>query len=144
MEVPLKLQIAIQARASQVAQVVNSPPANAEDVRDLGSIPGSGRSSGEGNGNPLQHLCLGKPMDRAAWRATVHRAAKSQAQLKRLSTQPIQARATVAGAGHGTHSQGGGRIQQLPAQGITWALSSGCEYSSEDGCKHGMSGQDCT
>ena len=68
MEVPLKLQIAIQARASQVAQVVNSPPANAEDVRDLGSIPGSGRSPGEGNGSPLQYSCLENPMDRGACR----------------------------------------------------------------------------
>ena len=93
------IQIAIQARASQVAQVVNSPPANAED---LGSIPGSGRSPGGGNGHPLQYLCLGNPMDRGTWRAAVHRAAKSQAQLKRLSTQPTQARATVAGVGHGT------------------------------------------
>ena len=43
-------------------------PANAGDV---GSIPQSGRSSGEGNGNPLQYLCLGNPMDRGAWWATV-------------------------------------------------------------------------
>ena len=39
---------------------------------DLGSIPGSRRSAGEGNGNPLQYSCLGNPMDRGAWRATVH------------------------------------------------------------------------
>ena len=45
---------------------------------DLGSIPGSGRSPGEGNANPLQDSCLENPMDRGAWRATVHRAAKSQ------------------------------------------------------------------
>ena len=56
-----KLQIAIQARASQVAQVVNSLPANAEDVRDLGSIPGSGGSPGGGNGHLLQYSCLGIP-----------------------------------------------------------------------------------
>ena len=46
-----------------------------------GSIPGSGRSPGEGNGNPLQYSCLGNPMDRGAWWATVHRVAKSQTQL---------------------------------------------------------------
>ena len=40
-------------------------------VQSLGSIPGSGRSPGEGNGNPLQYSCLGNPMDRGAWRATV-------------------------------------------------------------------------
>ena len=44
-------------------------------------IPGSGRSSGEGNGNPLQYSCLGNPMDRGAWRATVHGFAKSWTQL---------------------------------------------------------------
>ena len=43
---------------------------------DLGSIPGSGRSPGEGSGNPLQYSCLENPMDREAWRATVHRATK--------------------------------------------------------------------
>ena len=48
--------------------VVKDPPANA---RDMGSIPGSGRSPGEGNDNPLQYSCLGNPMDRGAWRATV-------------------------------------------------------------------------
>ncbi len=44
---------------------------------DPGSIPGLGRSSGEGNGNPLQYSCLGNPMDRGAWQATVHGVAKS-------------------------------------------------------------------
>ena len=42
------------------------------DIRDKGSIPGSGRSPGEGNGNSLQYSCLGNPMDRGAWWATVH------------------------------------------------------------------------
>ena len=46
--------------------------ASACNAGDLGSIPGSGRSPGEGNGNPLQHSCLDNPMDRGAWRATVH------------------------------------------------------------------------
>ena len=58
--------------------MVENPPANAGDV---GLIPGSGRSAGEGNGNPLQYPCLGNPMDRGAWWATVHRVAKSQTQL---------------------------------------------------------------
>ena len=69
------------ARASQVALVVKNPPANAGDRRDAGSIPGSGRSPGEGNGNPLWYPCLENPMDRGAWRATVHRVTKSQTQL---------------------------------------------------------------
>ena len=53
---------------------------------DPGSIPGSGRSSGEGNGNLLQYFCLENPMDRGAWWATVHRVAKNQTRLKQLST----------------------------------------------------------
>ena len=48
---------------------------------NLSSIPGSGRSPGEGNGNPLQDSCLGDPMDRGAWRALVHGVAKSRTQL---------------------------------------------------------------
>ena len=51
------------------------------DVGDLGSIPGSGRSPGEGIGYPLQYSCLENSMDRGAWWATVHAAAKSQTQL---------------------------------------------------------------
>ena len=68
--------------ASQVALVVNSLPANLGDVRDTGSIPGSGRSPGGGHGNPLQYSCLEHPMDRGAWWATVYGVAKSLAQLK--------------------------------------------------------------
>ena len=49
----------------------------------MGSIPGSGRSPGEGNGNPLQYPCLGNPMDRGAWQAAVHGAAKSRTRLSR-------------------------------------------------------------
>ena len=52
--------------------MVKNPPASAGDVRDSGLIPGSGRSPGEVNGNPLQYSCLGKLMDRAAWWVTVH------------------------------------------------------------------------
>ena len=59
-------------RASQVALVVKKPPANAGDKRDMGSIPGSGRSPGEGHSNLLQYSCLENPMDRGAWQATVH------------------------------------------------------------------------
>ena len=55
-----------------VALVVKNLPANAGDVREVRSIPGLGRSPGGGNGNPLQYSCLENPMDRGAWRATVH------------------------------------------------------------------------
>ena len=54
-----------------VALVVKNLLANAGDLRDAGLIPGSGRSSGEGNGSLLQYSCLGNPMDRGAWWATV-------------------------------------------------------------------------
>ena len=57
-----------------------NPPANTGDTRDMGSIPGSGRSPGEGNGNPFQYSCLENSMDRRVWQATVQRVAKSQIQ----------------------------------------------------------------
>ena len=60
--------------------MVKSPPANAGNV-DLS--PGSGRSPGEGNGNPLQYSCLRNPMDRGAWRATVCGVAKNWTQLSK-------------------------------------------------------------
>ena len=64
--------------------MVKNPPAN---VGDTGSIPGSGRSPGERNGNPFQYSCLGNPKDRGAWWETVHGVAKCRTQLKLLSTQ---------------------------------------------------------
>ena len=60
--------------------VVKNPPANAGDIRDAGLIPGSGRSPGGGHGNPLQYSCLKNPMDRGAWRATVHRVTKNMSE----------------------------------------------------------------
>ena len=51
------------------------------DPGDVGSIPGLGRSPGEGNGNPLHYSCLGNPMDRGVWQVAVHRVAKSQTRL---------------------------------------------------------------
>ena len=74
------------AQASQVALAVKSPPASAGDVTDLDSIPRSWRSPGGGHGNPLQYSCLENPLDRGAWQAAVHWVAKSQTQLKWLST----------------------------------------------------------
>ena len=72
--------------ALQEALVVKNPPTNAGDIRNTGSTPGSGRSSGGGCGNPLQYSCLENPLDRRAWWATVHGISKSQTQLKWLST----------------------------------------------------------
>ena len=62
--------------------MVKNPPANA---RDLGSIPGLERSPEEGNGNPLQYSCLENPVDRGAWKATVHDVAKDLNMTWRLS-----------------------------------------------------------
>ena len=64
--------------------VVKNLPANAGATGDSGSIPGLGRSPGGGNGIPLQHSCLGNPMERGAWRATAHEVAKSWTWLQDL------------------------------------------------------------
>ena len=72
---------------SLVALVVKNPLANAGDIRDTGSVPGSGRSPGGGHGNPLHYSCLEDPMDRGVWRATVRRVSKSWTKLKPLSMQ---------------------------------------------------------
>ena len=77
----------VEVWASQVALVVKNSPANAGGVRDVPSIPGSGRSPGGGHSNPLQYSFLENLMDRGAWRAIVHRVAKSWMRLKQLSTQ---------------------------------------------------------
>ena len=58
-----------------------NPPANSGNIRDTGSVPGSGRSPGEGNGYPLQSSCLENPMDRGAWQVTVHGVARVQHDL---------------------------------------------------------------
>ena len=69
-------------RASLVTQLVKNPPASAGDLRDLGSVAGLGRSPEEGNGNPLRYSCLENPMDRGAWRCTVHRVAERGTRLR--------------------------------------------------------------
>ena len=72
------IKITIITEISLVAQTLKVSACNAGD---LGSIPGSGRSPGEGNGNPLQYSCLENPMDGGAWWATVHGVAKSWTRL---------------------------------------------------------------
>ena len=59
--------------------MVKNLPANAADTGDMGLIPGSGKSPGEGNGNPLKYSCRENSMDRRAWRASIQRITKSQA-----------------------------------------------------------------
>ena len=70
--------------APPVARVVKNLPDNAGDLSDAGSIPGWGGSPGGGHGNPLQYSCLENPMDKGAWRATVHGVTKNGTQLKLL------------------------------------------------------------
>ena len=62
--------------------MVKDPPANAGDIRDVGSMPGLGKSPGEGNGYPLQYSCLENPRDGGAWWAAVYGVAQSQTRLK--------------------------------------------------------------
>ena len=70
--------------ASQVVLVVKNPPANAGDMRDAGSIPGSGRSPGRGHSDAFQYPCLENPMDRGSW-ALQSMGSQSQTQLKDLA-----------------------------------------------------------
>ena len=72
--------------ASPVAQLLKNPTVNAEVTRGMSLIPWSGRSPGKGNGNPLQYSCLGNPMDRGAWQATVHGVTKSRTPLSDWTT----------------------------------------------------------
>ena len=76
--------------ANQVALVVKNLPASAGDLRDVGSIPWLGRSPGGRHDNPLQYSCLGNPMDRGAWQATVHGVAKVRHDLVTKQQQSFQ------------------------------------------------------
>ena len=76
----------IKYGTSQMALVLKNPLVSAGNIRDMGSIPGSGRSTRGGHGNPLQFSCLENPMDRGTWRATVQ-GRKELIRLKLLSTQ---------------------------------------------------------
>ena len=72
--------------------MVKNLPASAGDIRVAGLIPGSGRSLGGGNSNPLHYSCLENPMDRGAWQAAVHGVVKSWTQLKQLSMHALPKR----------------------------------------------------
>ena len=75
-----------------MALVVKNPPANARNIKDVGSIPGLGRSTGGGHGNPLQYSCLENSIDRGAWWAIVHGVTESWTQLRQLSSPKINDR----------------------------------------------------
>ena len=90
----LKLTLAeftVDSRANEgfrsfMALVVKNLPASAGDLRDMVSVPRSGRSPGGGNGDPLQYFGLENSMDSGVWRATIHGVTKSWTQLKQFST----------------------------------------------------------
>ena len=65
-------------------------PTNSGDIRDLSLIPGSGRPTEEGHGNPLQYSCLENPMDRGAWRATVHGVTKELGMTEQLNNKNVR------------------------------------------------------
>ena len=80
-----------------VALVVKNQPANAGDTGDVGSIPGSRKSPGEGNSNPLQNSCLENPTNRGAWQATVHRVTKSLTWLEWRSMHTLSSEELLCG-----------------------------------------------
>ena len=109
--------------------MVKNLPAKARDIREAGLIPGSGRSLGGGHNKPLQYSCLEKnPRDRGAWWAKVHRVAKSQTRLKRLSTQGpnVLSVANIVCACFGA-SPVAQLVKNLPAMRETWVRFLGWE-----------------
>ena len=101
-----------QIWATFVAQLVKNPPANSED---LGSIPGSERSPGEGNGNPLQYACLGNPTDRGAWWATVHGGHKTVRHELATKPSPPQSRQVPSSSSsHSGKTRGTKRLRDVP------------------------------
>ena len=90
----MQLPYTIHSRGFPDGTVVKkNPPVGARDAKDMGSIPGSGRVLGEGNGNPLQNSCLENPMDRGVWWAMVHGVTESD--TPEHSTQVIYSRGTM-------------------------------------------------
>ena len=89
--------------------------ASASNAGDLGSIPGSGRSSGEGNGNTLQHSCLENPMDGGAWWATVHGVTKSRTRLSDL-TFNFQRQRKEKACENGTKENPRTRVRSTPVR----------------------------
>ena len=84
--------------------------ASACNAGDPGSIPGLGRSPGEGNGNPLQYSCLENPMDRGAWRATVHGVAKSRTRLSNFTFTFTSSKPHLPNSVHEKYVTGKGKL----------------------------------
>ena len=86
--------------------MIKNLPANADDAGDLGSIPGSGRSPGGGNGNPPQYSCRENPMGKGAWWASVHGITKSRTRLSECTDTHTHRWKTDSRPELSTHSQG--------------------------------------
>ena len=121
--------------ASQVALVVKKSPANAGHIRDTGSIPGLGRSSGEGNGNPLQYFCLKNSMDRGAWWTAVYGVAElDMTEHSRAGTQPMTCSEVVSDSlqTHGLYIPPGSSVHGvLQAKILEWVTISFSRGSSQ-------------
>ena len=120
-------------KASQMALLVENLPATAGEVRDAVLIPGSGRPPGGGHGNPLQYFCLENPMEKRACLATVHEVAKSQTQLKWLSTAHssrspgntvlrLEVSVLQLKVGQGTAGNGSVSCRGLVGKKLAWVL----------------------
>ena len=127
--------------------VVKNPPVNAGDIRDAGSVPGSGGSPGGGHGDPLQYSCLENPMDRGAWQATDHRAAESDttrdlAHTRRFSLSSVlESPGGSAGKEPACSAGDLGLIPGLgrsPGEGNSYPLHSSGLESSMDCIVHGV------
>ena len=105
--------------ASEEVIVVKNLPANAGALRDAGSVLGLGRSPGGGPGSPLQYSCLENPMDRGAWRGTLHRVTKSPTWLKQLSRHPPCTRASLHSSVGKESACSAGDLTLIPGLGRT-------------------------
>ena len=110
------------SQAPHVALVVRNSPVNTGNVKDLDSIPGSGRFPGEENGNPLQDSCLENPMDTVAWQAIVHRiVAKNLTWLKRLSFHALNHLANdLPKTGMSERNEGDDLLKDYELEKKTW------------------------
>ena len=116
----------ISSSLSHLVSSGSDDKASAYNAGDLGLIPGLGRSSGEGNGNPLQCSCLENPMDRGAWQApTVHGVAKTRTQSSDFThLTPRMSSAGITSTGCCLVAQ---LVKKLPAMREIWVWSLGCE-----------------
>ena len=112
-----------------MAQLVKNPPASA-GTRDAGSVLGSGRSPGEGNGNPFQYSCLENSMVSGAWRATVHAVAKSRTRLSMHTHTPNKTR----------KSGGEGGLRGAMGEARGWERESRVQTGAQEGGQEGAEG----